>query len=211
MDINWLGHSCFRLKSKQVTVITDPFSPDIGYTPGKLTADIVTISHRHPGHSFTRELGDTAKIISGPGEYEINGVLFIGLETFHDNEKGKKSGKNTAYIIELDEISVCHLGDLGHTLSADQIEELGKVDILLIPVGSLSTINGTTAAEVVRQIEPRIVIPMHYKTPAIARELEPVDRFLKEMGVTQIASQPKLTVSRANLPEPTKVILLGYL
>ncbi len=211
MDINWLGHSCFRIKGKQVAVITDPFSDDLGYTPGKVTADIITVSHQHPGHSNTSIVGGTPKVICGPGEYEISGMLAIGLDTYHDNEKGKKYGKNTAYIIEVDEVSICHLGDLGHTLSADIIEELGKVDILLIPVGGGSTINGTTAAEVVRQIEPRIVIPMHYKTPAVTRELEPVDRFLKEMGVTEIAAQPKLSVTRLNLPEPTKVVLLGYL
>jgi len=210
MDITWLGHSCFRIKGKQAAVITDPFSPNLGYTLIKTTADILTVSHQHPGHSYTQGIGGTPKIICGPGEYEVSGVLIIGLDTYHDNEKGKKSGKNTTYIIEVDEISICHLGDLGHTLSADLLEEVGKIDVLLIPVGGLSTINAAAAAEVVRQIEPRIVLPMHYKTPQVAWELEPVDKFLQEMAVTQITPLPKLTVSRANLPETTKVLLLEY-
>lgn len=210
MDITWLGHSCFKIKGKQATVITDPFSPSLGYPMSKTTADIVTVSHSHPGHSYTEGISGTHKIINGPGEYEVGGVLFIGLETFHDSEKGKKSGKNTVYLMEVDEISICHLGDLGHTLNAEQLEEMGKVDILLAPVGGLSTINASGAAEAVRQFEPRIVIPMHYKTPAIKWELDPVDRFLKEMGANEVAPQPKLTVTRANLLEGTKVVVLAY-
>jgi L-ascorbate metabolism protein UlaG (beta-lactamase superfamily) len=208
MEITWLGHSCFKIKGKQVTIITDPFSADLGYSMGKSTADIVTISHQHSGHSNSAEIGGNPKIISGPGEYEISGVLVIGLDTFHDAEKGQKSGKNTTYVIDLEEITICHLGDLGHTLSSDLLEELGKIDILMVPVGGFSTINATAAAEVVRQIEPRIVLPMHYKTLLSTRELEPVDRFLKEMGVDQIAPQPKLTVTRTNMPETTRVFLL---
>jgi L-ascorbate metabolism protein UlaG (beta-lactamase superfamily) len=207
MDITWLGYSCFRIKGKQVTVITDPFSPDFG-SLGKSSADIVTVSHGHMGHSYTQGIGGTPKIIDGPGEYEIAGALVIGLDTYHDAEKGKKSGKNTTYIIEVDEITVCHLGDLGHPLGADILEELGKVDVLMVPVGGLSTIGVQAAAAVVRAVEPRVVLPMHYKTAVITRELEPVDRFLKEMGVTDIVPQPKLTVSRLNLPETSKVVLL---
>jgi L-ascorbate metabolism protein UlaG (beta-lactamase superfamily) len=112
--------------------------------------------------------------------------------------------------MELDGLSVCHLGDLGHTLNANQVEEIGKVDILMAPVGGGNTINAAQAAEIVRSIEPKVVIPMHYKTPAVTRELEPVEQFLKEMGVTQINPQPKLSINVSNLPLTTQVILLSY-
>jgi L-ascorbate metabolism protein UlaG (beta-lactamase superfamily) len=149
-------------------------------------------------------------VVSRPGEYEINDVLLIGIATFHDGEGGKKRGKNTVYLMEIDEIAVCHLGDLGHVLNNEQIEAIGNVDVLLLPVGGVSTINAPMAAEVVRQLEPKVVIPMHYKTPALNRELEPVDRFLKEIGARQVTSQPKLSITKSNLPLTSQVFLLDY-
>jgi L-ascorbate metabolism protein UlaG (beta-lactamase superfamily) len=208
MDINWLGHSCFRLKGSHATVITDPYNPDLGYSPGKQSADIITVSHQHPGHSNTD--GIEARVVNGPGEYEISGVLIIGLKTYHDSEKGEKKGKNTVYLIQMDEISICHLGDLGHPLTDSQVEEMDNVDVLLVPVGGVSTINAARAAAVVRQVEPKVVIPMHYKTEAVKRELDPVDNFLREMGVKDIEPQPKLSVTRNNLPQTTQVFLLNY-
>ena len=210
MEINWLGHSCFGLKGKQATVITDPYPPDLGYSLGKPTAHIVTVSHQHLGHSYTQGISGEPRLVTGPGEYEINGVLISGIATFHDRERGQQRGKNTVYVIEVDEISVCHLGDLGHVLTAEQVEEIDDVDVLLLPVGGVSTINASMAAEIVRQVEPKAVIPMHYKTEAISRELEPVGRFLKEIGVQQIDSQPKLSFTRSNLPVSTQVFLLNY-
>ena len=210
MDINWLGHSCFRLRGKQATLITDPLPPDLGYTVGKLTADIITISHQHPSHSYHKSIGGDPKVITGPGEYEIKGVLIIGIATFHDAEEGKIKGKNTAYLIEIDGITVCHLGDLGHVLTAEQVEEVDDVDVLLLPVGGKSTINAAVAAEVIRQIEPKVIIPMHYKTPVLKRELESVDSFLKEMGIEKPPSQPKLSLNPSSLPSGTQVFLLDY-
>ena len=210
MEINWLGHYCFMLKGKQATVITDPYPPDLGYSLGKPTAHIVTVSHQHLGHSYTQGISGEPRLVTGPGEYEINGVLISGIATFHDRERGQQRGKNTVYVIEVDEISVCHLGDLGHVLTAEQVEEIDDVDVLLLPVGGVSTINASMAAEIVRQVEPKAVIPMHYKTEAISRELEPVGRFLKEIGVQQIDSQPKLSFTRSNLPVSTQVFLLNY-
>ena len=210
MEINWLGHSCFGLKGKQATVITDPYPPDLGYSLGKPTAHIVTVSHQHLGHSYTQGISGEPRLVTGPGEYEINGVLISGIATFHDRERGQQRGKNTVYVIEVDEISVCHLGDLGHVLTAEQVEEIDDVDVLLLPVGGVSTVNASVAAEIVRQVEPKAVIPMHYKTEAISRELEPVGRFLKEIGVEQIDSQPKLSFTRSNLPASTQVFLLDY-
>jgi len=210
MEISWLGHSCFRIKGKQATVITDPYPPDLGYSLGKLTANIVTVSHQHPGHFYVQGINDEPRLITGPGEYEIGGVLITGIATFHDQERGQKRGKNTVYLMEVDEVSVCHLGDLGHVLTAEQVEEIDDVDVLLLPVGGVSTINAPMAAEIVRQIEPKAVVPMHYKTEALSRELEPVDRFLKEIGVKEINSQQKLSFTKSNLPISTQVFLLDY-
>jgi len=210
MDSNWLGHSCFRIGGSHAVVITDPYSPDLGYSLGKPDADILTVSHNHPGHSYTQGIGGEPRLVTGPGEYEIGGVLIIGVATFHDGDGGRERGKNTAYLMEIDEISVCHLGDLGHVLTAEQVEELDNVDVLLLPVGGVSTINAPMAAEVVRQLEPKVVVPMHYKTPALSRELEPVEKFLKEIGVKEVTSQPKLSLTRSNLPDSTQVFLLDY-
>ena len=210
MEINWLGHSCFRIKGNKATIITDPYSPDIGYSLGKPTADIVTVSHRHPGHSYVQGVSGEPRQISGPGEYEIGGVLILGMPAFHDEERGEKRGKNTVYLIEVDGISLCHLGDLGHVLAAEQVEELEDADVLFLPVGGRSTIDASVAAQVVRQLESKIVIPMHYKTEAINRPLDPVDKFLKEMGIKQVDSRPRLSVTRTGLPAGTQVFLLDY-
>jgi L-ascorbate metabolism protein UlaG (beta-lactamase superfamily) len=210
MDITWLGHSCFRIKGNHATVVTDPYSPDLGYSLGKLSADIVCLSHEHPGHSYFQGISGQPRRLNGPGEYEIGGVLIIGTSTFHDQERGSQRGRNTVYTMEIDELNVCHLGDLGHVLTAAQVEELGGVDVLLLPVGGLSTIDAPMAAAVVRQLEPKIVVPMHYKTPALNRELEPVERFLTEVGVNEAKGEPKLTVKRSTLPDTTQVVLLSY-
>jgi len=210
MDISWLGHSCFRIKGSHAIVITDPYSPSLGYSLGKPTARIVTVSHQHEGHSYVQGIGGEPKLITRPGEYEISGVLIIGIMTFHDAARGGKSGKNTVYLMEIDDIVVCHLGDLGHVLTIGQVEEMGNVDVLLLPVGGVSTINAPMAAEVVRQLEPKVVVPMHYKTSALRWELEPVERFLKEIGVKQVEPQPKLSLTKSSLPVSTQVFLLDY-
>ena len=210
MEITWLGHSCFRIRGSRTTIITDPYPPNLGYSLGKPTARIVTVSHQHLGHSYVNGVGGEPRLVTAPGEYEMGGILIMGIATFHDREKGKRRGKNTVYLIEVDEISVCHLGDLGHVLTTEQVEELGNVDVLLLPVGGVSTINAPMAVEVVRQLEPKVVVPMHYKTEALTWELEPAERFLKEMGVEQVASQPKLSLTRSSLPPSTQVFLLDY-
>jgi L-ascorbate metabolism protein UlaG (beta-lactamase superfamily) len=210
MEINWLGHSCFRLKGKSAAVITDPYPPDIGYNINKPVARIVTVSHLHPDHSYVQAVGDEPKIISKSGEYEIGGVLIIGIPTYHDTENGAARGSNTIFLIEIDDINICHLGDLGHPLTSSQVEEIGNVDVLLVPAGNVTTVDASTAASIVRNIEPKIVIPMHYKTPAVTRELEPVDKFLKEMGINQITPQPKLIVTRSSLPLALQVVQLSY-
>ena len=209
MDITWLGHSCFRIRGSQAIIITDPFPPGMGYTLGKQTADVVTVSHPHPSHSYNEGINGEHRLVKGPGEYEISGVLILGITAYHDAVKGQSKGKNTIYLMEVDGVAICHLGDIGHVLSDEQVEEMGNVDILMLPVGGVSTINASMAAEVIRKLEPKIVLPMHYKTPKTTRELEPVDNFLKEMGLSQVEPRPKLSVSKSNLPLSTQVIVLG--
>ncbi len=208
MEITWLGHSCFRVKGKEVTLVTDPFNESIGYPLGKLAANIITLSHNHRGHSCVSIVEDGPKVLSKPGEYEIGGVFITGIGTFHDSEQGKIRGKNTAYLIEMDDVRLCHLGDLGHVPSPRQIEDLGNIEVLFIPVGGISTIDAKTAAEVVRFLNPRIIIPMHYRTEVVTW-LEPLDKFLEEMGLNKLVPQSKFHITRSNLPSETQVIVLS--
>jgi L-ascorbate metabolism protein UlaG (beta-lactamase superfamily) len=209
VEITWLGHACFRIKGSQAVVITDPFPPEVGYKLGEPTADVVTISHWHPSHSYYQGIKGETRLVKGPGEYEIAGVLILGLTTYHDSVKGQTRGKNTIYLMEVDGLAVCHLGDIGHILGDEAIEEMGNVDILMLPVGGVSTIGPAMAAEIIRKVEPKVVIPMHYKTPATSRDLEPVENFLKEMGMGQIEPRPKLNISKSNLPVSTQVFVLN--
>ena len=210
MEITWLGHSCFKLKSKNGTVITDPFDDSTGYRMGKVSANIVTVSHNHPGHNFASGIEGEPKVITGPGEYEIGGIFVYGVRTFHDNRKGEERGKNTAYLIEIDDIKVCHLGDLGHVPTAAQLDEISDVDVLLIPVGGNSTIDATTAIEVVNIMTPTFVIPMHYKTDVSTKTLNLPDQFLKEMGVKEIIPVPRLNVTKSTMPIDMQTAVLDY-
>lgn len=209
MEIVWHGHSCFRIKGKETTLITDPYSGGVGYPARELAANIVTVSHSHPGHSCVDGIASKPKVIRGPGEYEIAGVFIIGMSTFHDSQQGKERGKNTIYLVEMDELRLCHLGDIGHVLSPQQVEELGSVDILLVPVGGVSTIDAKVASGMVRQLSPRIIIPMHYGTDVVTW-LQPVDGFLREVGDNSVVSQNKLVVNRGNLPTGSRVTVLDY-
>jgi L-ascorbate metabolism protein UlaG (beta-lactamase superfamily) len=187
MEITWLGHSCFRIKSSHGIIITDPFPPETGYILGKPNARVVTISHQHPNHNYTQGVAGEYTEVSRPGEYEISDMLILGITTYHDNEQGKKSGKNIVYLIDIDDVSVCHLGDLGHVLTSQQVERLENIDVLFLPVGGVTTINATIAAEVMRQLTPKVVIPMHYKTPAFkGAALDTIDNFLKEIGAVTL-------------------------
>jgi L-ascorbate metabolism protein UlaG (beta-lactamase superfamily) len=210
MEITWLGHSCFLIRGKEQTVITDPCHPDLGYRLGEPEADIVTLSHFHPGHNYVEGIADDPKQIKSPGEYEIGGTFITGIASFHDDKKGEVRGKNTIYIIEMDGLILCHLGDLGHPLDSHLIEEIGDVGILFLPVGEISTIPVDTAVEIVRQLEPPIVIPMHYKTEAFTGNLSPVDTFLDKMRIRELEARPKLSITASSLPSSTQTIILGH-
>jgi L-ascorbate metabolism protein UlaG (beta-lactamase superfamily) len=212
MEITWLGHSCFRLRSRESVIVTDPCAKSTGYSIGRPTANIVTVSHDHPGHNNVAAVAGSPHVIQGPGEFEIAGALITGIRTYHDQEKGQLRGKNIAYVLELDSVRVCHLGDLGHVPTPEQVEELSGVDVLLAPVGGRNTIAAAAAVETVSLLEPKLVIPMHYQTPATKAELDPLDRFLKEMGAPSALEehQPKLSVTRSTLPHETKVQVLDY-
>ncbi|OGN97119.1 MAG: lactamase [Chloroflexi bacterium RBG_13_51_36] len=211
MEISWLGHSCFLIKGKEKTIITDPCHPDLGYRLGEPKADIVTVSHFHAGHSYIEGLANDPRLIKSPGEYEIGGTFVAGVASFHDDKKGEIRGKNTIYIIEIDDVTLCHLGDLGHPLDSHLIEEIGDIGILLLPVGEVSTISIDTAMEIVRQLEPPIVVPMHYKTKAFAGNLSPVDKFLDAMRIKELEAKPKLSVTSSSLPSSTQTIVLSHL
>jgi L-ascorbate metabolism protein UlaG (beta-lactamase superfamily) len=171
---------------------------------------MVTISHAHPGHAFLDTLQEGYRAIKGPGEYEIKDTFVTGTASFHDDTQGKKSGKNTIYVIEMEGLVLCHLGDLGHALTPEVTGELGAINVLFVPVGGHSTIGATAAADLVRNLNPGYVIPMHYKTANEKADLEFPERFLKEMGLKELAAQPKLIVTRTSIPAATQVVLLDY-
>jgi len=208
MDIKWLGHSCFLLKGRDQTVITDPCHPDTGYRIGEPKADLATVSHLHPGHSYTEGVADSPRLIKSPGEYEIGGTFITGVAAFHDANKGATLGRNTIFVIEMDDVTLCHLGDLGHPLGPQSVEEIGDIDVLFVPVGEGSTVSVEAAVEMVRQIGPSIVIPMHYKTEASTRQLGSVDKFLEKMRVKEIEEKPGLSVTSSTLPAGTQVVVL---
>lgn len=213
MDIIHLGHSSFKIKGKKATIITDPFNPQmVGIKFPKNDANIVTISHNHEDHNFLDGIAGEAIVVQGPGEYEIKGVKIIGIPSFHDDKNGQERGKNTIYHIEVDDITIAHLGDLGHKLGDSATELLNGVDILMIPVGGIYTINPAVAVQIITLLEPRIIIPMHYLTKALNSEnfgkLEEVTSFLKEIGKDGTVPIPKLSISKDKIgAEPTVVVL----
>lgn len=207
-EIKWFGHACFRLKSREATILTDPVPRSLGYKVDKQRADIVTLSHEHTGHTATEIISGDFKIVRGPGEYEMHEVFITGIRTYHDNKGGEERGWNTAYIIEVENMTICHLGDLGHTLSEEQVEALSSVDILIVPVGGGPVLDAEKAAEVVGQIEPKLVIPMQYRTALGDTERDELARFLKEMASPDVTAVDKLMIRQSDLRESIEVVVL---
>lgn len=216
MEITYLGHSCFRIKGKKNIIVTDPYEDYVGFEMPRVSADIVTVSHHHQDHNNISAVKGTTKreepfIVDGPGEYEISGISIFGIASFHDSSRGTKRGENTIYLITIDSLRLAHLGDLGHKLTEAELEEINGVDILLIPIGGTYTIDDNEAIEVIGQIEPRIIIPMHYKTP----DMKPnfgieitVDDFLKAIGEEANKAKDKLIISKEKLPEEREIVVL---
>ncbi|MBN1855423.1 MAG: MBL fold metallo-hydrolase [Dehalococcoidia bacterium] len=208
MEITRSGHSTIALRGKEVTLVIDPCPPSYGCVAKWSTPNAVLVSHDHPGHSFTDNITDTCRIFRGPGEYEIGGAFITGLSSYHDDENGAVRGKNTVFVIEMEGLTICHVGDLGHPLSGSLARGVGKVDILCLPVGDVTTLSVSSARALALSVEARYILPMHYRTDAARSELEPVDTFLTTMGVPQAESKPKLMVTATSLPMSPQVVVL---
>jgi L-ascorbate metabolism protein UlaG (beta-lactamase superfamily) len=205
LEITWYGMSCFRISERgRITIVTDPFSEEIGLPSPKLKGDVVTISHDVPGHNFVEAIKTDPHILRGPGEYEIGGVFVTGV-ALHDVENNRQ---NIAYLIDYDGMTVLHLGDLSHVPKQSQVEDLGEVHVLLLPVGGGMGLKAAQAAEVVALFEPYFVVPMHYGIPGLALELDPVDKFLTAMGVSKVQESDTLKVTVADTPEQPQVVVL---
>lgn len=211
MDIIWYGQACFKLKGKLASVVIDPYDPEfVGLKPPKdLSADITLATHDHKDHNYFNLISAGTLKIQGPGEYEAKGVTVLGVGVYHDQQKGAERGRNTVYNVGIDGLNVVHLGDIGHTLTEDLVQEIGNTDILLIPVGSVYTIDAELASQIVSQLEPKIIIPMHYYLEGLKFELEGVDKFLKEMGAESVEPVNKFSITKDKLPEEPQVVLLS--
>lgn len=219
MDITYLGHSAFRLRSKEAVVITDPFNRDaVGFSMPQVSADVVTVSHQHEDHNAISQVLGTSRrnvpyIVTAPGEYEASGVGVFGWMSYHDSVMGAERGRNTVYSIVIDGVRVVHLGDVGHVLTDDIIQGLGAVDVLLLPVGGVTSIEPKDGLTIIEQLSPSIVIPMHYLTPDHDQNIwgskKSVDEFLHMMGISDLEAVDKLKVSAESLPEQTTTVLMS--
>ncbi|MFA5877846.1 MAG: MBL fold metallo-hydrolase [Candidatus Staskawiczbacteria bacterium] len=214
--ITWSGHSCFQLnisssKDNSAQIVIDPFNENGGLKVPKLEADVLVITHDHPDHNSTKNIKGEYFLINGPGEYDIKGISIRGISAFHDNVQGKEKGRVTIFTFEGEDMRFCHLSDFGQSeLTNEQLEEIGEVDILMIPVGGGGfTLDGNGASKIISQIEPKIVLPMHYHLPGLKMKLDGVDKFLKAMGKNSVTPQDKLQVKQSTLPkEGMEIVLL---
>ena len=207
MDITWLGHSCFRIRSGDLVIVTDPFPDSIGLRMGEPQAVAVTISHQHINHSNLHAVGGDPKVVRGPGEYELSGVYIAGVMS-PSSDTDPEGKRNTAYLIEMENLRLCHPGDVSSALSVRQIEELAPVDILFLPAGGRCTLEVPQAIEVLRSLDPRIVIPMHYGLPGLKVQLGGLDNFLREMGLRDLQPQARLSITATTLPQEMRVVVL---
>lgn len=215
MNIFWFGQACFQIttaknKEKEISIVIDPFSEEIGLKLLKMEADILLLTRRHPDYTNKKIVSGNYFLISGPGEYEIKNIFIQGIASFHDNSRVKEGGENTIYTIETEELKICHLGDLGQKeLSEEQLELIGDIDVLMLPVGGNFTIAAKEAVKIMSQIEPKIIIPMYYALPKLKIKLDGVDKFLKALGIKKIEPLKKLSVKKKEIsPEEVKIVLL---
>ena len=208
MDMTWLGHACFRMRGREGIVLTDPPDPKSGHAIPRTEAGLVTMSHEHAGHASLRSVAGEPVVLRGPGEYEVHDMLVTGIGSFHDDEKGAERGRNTVFAIRLDDLVICHLGDLGHALPAADLEKLGDVDIALVPIsGPDVNLSAARAAEIVHQLEPKVVVPMSFD-PDDKKKDTPYARLLHELGVKELEFVSKLSVTRSSLPDNLQVVAL---
>jgi L-ascorbate metabolism protein UlaG (beta-lactamase superfamily) len=209
MEVTWYGQTCFRLSERGLaTVVTDPYPPDVGLTFPRPRADVVTVSCDDPQCRYTSGVRGPFKLFDGPGEYEVGGVFITGIATFADGKRGASRGLNTVFTFDFGGLTVCHLGRLGHVPTQSQVENLGTVNILLVPVGSGGSLSPARASEVISLFEPSLVVPMYYKVRGLEVSLGTLGRFLKEMGLEKVDGQQVLKVSRTSLSEETRVVVL---
>ena len=216
MRIIWHGHSCFSIKTKslwneEINIVIDPFDEKkTGIKLHKLKADTVLSSHDHYDHNNIKAVAGDPFIIKNPGEFEIKNIFIQGIPSFHDKKNGAERGENIIFYLESEKIHIAHLGDLGHLLDEKQLSKLSKVDILMIPIGGKYTINYSEAIEIISQLEPKIIIPMHYKIPGLKIDIDTVDKFAKEMGVDPNKKTDKLKIAKKNLPtDRSEVIIMN--
>jgi len=216
MKIKWFGHASFGITSQQGRiVVTDPYEPGgyngaVGYKPITAVPDIVTVSHDHADHNYTKKLAGKPAVIDKKGSYEIAGIKITGIPVYHDTKQGKERGNNIIFVYEIDGLRIAHCGDLGHTLSDKEIAMLGEIDILLIPTGGYFTIDAAQAADVAENIKPKIVIPMHYKTDALDFPIAGVDEFIRGRKNIKRVVTPEVSIIKETLPLETKIWILPY-
>lgn len=215
MKIKWLGHSCFLLTSESgIRILTDPFDAQVGYALPTVEADIVTTSHSHSDHNYIQAVKGRFKHLNEPGIYEQNGIIVTGVATFHDDVEGKKRGRNIVFVFEMDGLRICHLGDIGHVLTGQQLVMIGKIDIVMVPVGGTYTVNATEAFKTVKLLNPAVTIPMHFQTPVLGLPIDRVEKFLNEVGVSAhpevFAHRQEIEVTQVNLKAFPGILVLDY-
>ncbi|MBL7073927.1 MBL fold metallo-hydrolase [candidate division KSB1 bacterium] len=216
MIITWLGHSAFLIKAEDGRkVLTDPYEAGsydgaVGYGKIEDVVDVVIVSHEHPDHFDVKSLKGSPTVVKGVGTYKVGGFVFNGVATYHDQSRGRERGGNTIFSFDVDGFRVCHLGDLGHVLSANEVASIGTVDVLFIPVGGFYTINADEAKRVVDQLNPRVVIPMHFKTEVLGFPIAPVDPFLKGQKDVERPGTSEFSITKETLPGERKIVVLEH-
>ena len=214
MKIQWCGHASFLITSDDGTkIITDPYEPGaydggIAYKPIDDAADIVTVSHDHADHNYVQGIKGNPVVVKGPGTHEAKGISFKGIATYHDPSEGKERGENTMFVFTVDGVILCHAGDLGHVLSEDQVKELGALDVLLLPIGGVFTLDPNEATEVMDLVKPKILVPMHFKTPGCGFPIADVEEFLEGKSSVERIEGSEFSVSKEQLPDATRIVVL---
>jgi len=211
MKVKWLGHACFLITSEEgLKIITDPYSAGGGikYGPVDESADIVTVSHDHFDHNAVATVCGRPEVVSGSGVKNVKGIEFRGIATYHDSSGGSERGANTVFCFALNGIKVCHLGDLGHTLSRDQVSQVGPVDVLIVPVGGFYTIDDKNASQVCDDLKPKVIIPMHFKTPKLDFPIAGVDDFVKGKKNVRRTGSSEAEFKQGKLPAAAEIVVL---